>query len=149
MKTVADVLESGEYMAMVGADDSFPAENHKWMKVNFSVPKFDVSAGIDLKDGLKALGLTKIFEPLGNDFSPSVIRANAFDEPVYLAGIHQDTRVQIDEEGVAAASYIELNFGAGAAAPPDEIIDFVLDRPFLFVISKSEIPLFVGTVYCP
>ena len=148
-KTVDDVLRGGEYMAMVASDESFPDENHKWMKVNFSVPKFDVSAGIDLKEGLQALGLTKIFEPLGNDFSPSVLRANEFDEPVYLAGIHQDTRVQIDEEGVAAASYIELNFGAGAAAPPDEVIDFVLDRPFLFVISKQNIPLFAGTICRP
>ena len=58
-------------------------------------------------------------------------------------------RVKIDEKGVTAASYIELNFGAGAAEPPDEIIDFVLDRPFVFVVSREQIPLFVGTVNQP
>ena len=47
------------------------------------------------------------------------------------------------------SSYIELNFGAGAAEPPDEIIDFVLDRPFVFVVTKDQIPLFVGTVNTP
>ena len=57
--------------------------------------------------------------------------------------------MKIDEKGVTAASYIELNFGAGAAEPPDEIIDFVLDRPFVFAVTKSHIPLFVGKVNIP
>ncbi|MBQ4043690.1 MAG: hypothetical protein IJD06_06810 [Clostridia bacterium] len=47
-----------------------------------------------------------------------------------------------------AASYIEI-VGAGAAAPPDEIIDFILDRPFVFAVTKSQIPLFLGTVNRP
>ena len=143
-KTVDDVLRSGDYAAMISSE-AFPEENHKWMKVNLSVPQFDVSASVDLKAGLQKMGLTKIFEPLGNDFSPSVDS----ETPVYLDSIHQDTRVAIDEEGVTAASYILLDFGAGAAMPPDEIIDFVLDRPFLFAITESDIPLFVGTVNMP
>ena len=46
--------------------------------------------------------------------------------------------MQIDEEGVKAATYIEFP-GAGSAEPPEEIIDFVLDRPFLFVITNGNI----------
>ncbi len=144
-KTVDDVLSSGDYMNMITMNGEFPEENHKWMKVNLSVPKFDVSASTDLKAGLQKLGLTKIFEPVGNDFSPSIYS----DLPVYLDSINQDTRVSIDEEGVTAASYILLEFGAGAAMPPDEIIDFVLDRPFVFAICSDHIPLFVGTVNMP
>ena len=45
----------------------------------------------------------------------------------------------------AAATYIELP-GCGSAMPPEEIIDFVLDRPFLFVITKGNLPLFTGVV---
>lgn len=144
-KTVDDVLQSGDYMAMLTGSDAFPKDNHKPMKVNLSVPKFDISAGVDLEPALKKLGLTGIFDPLGNDFSASV---NS-EQPVYLDSINQDTRVTIDEDGVKAASYILLDFGAGAAAPPDEIIDFVLDRPFLFAITTDSIPLFVGTVNIP
>ena len=144
-KTVDDVLESGDYIGMITRNGEFPEENHKWMKVNLSVPKFDVSAGVDLKEGLQAMGLTKIFEPLGNDFSPSVNSTI----PVYLDSINQDSRVAIDEEGVTAASYILLEFGAGAAMPPDEIIDFVLDRPFVFAICSNSIPLFIGAVNNP
>ena len=38
----------------------------------------------------------------------------------------------------------------GAGAPPEEEIDFTLDRPFLFAITSDDgLPLFVGTVYQP
>jgi serpin B len=57
--------------------------------------------------------------------------------------------VTIDEDGVTAASYIILDFGAGSGPPPDEVIDFVLDRPFLFAIESQSIPLFIGTVNNP
>lgn len=149
-KTVDDVLSSEEYMTMLTMTYSYDDTEayRKWMKVNLSVPQFDVSSGIDLKEGLQNAGVTKVFDWTENGFS-STLESKTSDYPVYLGGIHQDTRVKIDEKGVVAASYIELNFGAGAAEPPEEIIDFVLDRPFVFAVTKSRIPLFVGTVNMP
>ena len=126
----------------------FPAENSKWMKVNLSVPQFDVSSSIDVKEGLMNMGITKVFDWTGSPFSSS-LESKTSGYPVYLNSINQETRVKIDEKGVEAASYIELDFGAGAAAPPDEVIDFILDRPFVFAITKSGVPLFVGTVNNP
>ena len=151
-KTVDDVLAGGEYAEMISQPSRYTEDgesNRKSMKVNLSVPQFDISASADLKEALRSAGLTNIFEPSGNDFSPSIIKANKNGDPVYLDSINQDTRVKIDEKGVVAASYIELNFGAGAAMPPDEIIDFVLDRPFIFAVTKSSIPLFLGVVNAP
>lgn len=147
-KTVDDVLSGGDYMNMVTLSEEFPEENQKWMKVNLSVPQFDVSSSIDLKEGLKNVGLTKVFDWTENGFASS-LQSKSSEYPVYLDSINQSTRVKIDEKGVTAASYIELGFGAGAAMPPDEIIDFVLDRPFLFAITKNQIPLFVGAVNTP
>ena len=144
-KTVDDVLRSGDYARMIVRSDAFPEENQKWMKVNLSLPKFDFTAEVDLKEGLQNMGLTKIFEREGNDFSPSIDS----EYPVYLDSINQSVRIAIDEEGVTAASYILLEFGAGAAAPPDEIIDFILNRPFVFAITSSNVPLFVGAVNLP
>jgi len=38
----------------------------------------------------------------------------------------------------------------GAGMPPQEEIDFVVDRPFLFVITGADsLPLFVGVVNQP
>ena len=147
-KTVDDVLSGGDYMNMVTLSDAFPEENKKWMKVNLSVPKFDVSSSVNVKEGLQQLGMSKIFDWTTNSFA-STMQSKTSEYPVYLDSINQDTHVKIDEKGVTAASYIELNFGAGAAEPPDEIIDFVLDRPFVFVVSREQIPLFVGTVNTP
>ncbi|RHO58079.1 hypothetical protein DW094_00440 [Ruminococcaceae bacterium AM07-15] len=38
----------------------------------------------------------------------------------------------------------------GNGTPPKEEVEFVLDRPFLFVITSNDgLPLFVGAVYRP
>ena len=97
-------------------------------RVNLSVPKFDVSSTVNLKDGLNKLGVTKVFDIENSDFS-----AITSDTPVYVSAVNQSARVEIDEKGVKAAAYIEIP-AAGAAMPPEEIIDFVIDRPFVFVI---------------
>jgi len=113
------------------------------MKVNLSVPKFDVASTQDLSDGLKAMGAEDVFTEHVAEFTKLTS-----DSPIYLTGANQSVRVQIDEEGVKAATYIEFP-GAGAAAPPEEIVDFVLDRPFLFVITNDRLPLFAGCVNNP
>ena len=138
--TVEDVLANGTYMDMVLSNTW---ENSKYMKVNLSVPKFDIASISDLSSGLKEMGMTSIFDPFEAEFSNLT-----WDSPLWLTGANQSVRVQIDEEGVKAATYIEIP-GAGSAEPPEEIIDFVLDRPFLFVITNGNVPLFVGCVNNP
>lgn len=140
-KTTADVLSDGSYGEMISSGSGEAGwQNKKYMKVNLSVPKFDISSAINLKDGLAEMGVTKVFDAESSDFS-----AITSDSPVYVTAVNQSARVEIDEKGVKAATYIEIP-GAGAAQPPEEIIDFVLDRPFLFVISKGNLPLFTGVV---
>ena len=138
--TTADVLADGEYMQMVLQQEW---ENEKWMKVNLSVPKFDVNSTINLKDGFEKMGVTDVFTEGTANFSEITA-----DMPIFLTAANQSVRVQIDEEGVKAAAYIEFP-GAGSPAPPEEIIDFILDRPFLFAITTANIPLFIGTVNNP
>ena len=68
---------------------------------------------------------------------------------VFLSSAKHAVRVAIDEEGVTAAAYTVM-MEAGAAEPPDEEIDFTLDRPFVFAITaRSGLPLFVGIVNAP
>ena len=140
-KTTADVLSDGTYGEMISLGDGEEGwQNKKYMKVNLSVPKFDISSTINLKEGLNKMGVTKVFDMESSDFT-----AITSDTPVYVSAVNQSARVEIDEKGVKAATYIEIP-GAGAAQPPEEIIDFVLDRPFVFVISKGNLPLFTGVV---
>ena len=143
-KTVDDVLAEGRYWDLLLPTNVIEGENSKYMKVNLSMPKFDVSSGGDISPMLKALGITDIFSLETSDFS-----AITSDSPVFVTSVNQAARVIADEQGVKAASYIEIP-GAGAAMPPEEIIDFVLDRPFLFVIADyNGIPLFAGVVNNP
>ena len=143
-KTPEDVLAEGEYLDLIMKSSEETAAQTKYMKVNLSVPKFDINVQADLKAGLQALGVTDVFSLQNADFS-----AITGDTPVYLTAVEQATRVAIDEDGVTAASYV-VPIGAGAAAPPEEIIDFVLDRPFVFVIASNYgLPLFAGTVNHP
>lgn len=153
-KTVDDVLANGQFMDMVTAgynretyEDNWT--DYKYMKVNLSVPKFDVSSQCNLKEGLEKLGITDVFDYFKADFSDAILSHDMDSEGhLHLAAVNQAARVKIDEQGVEAAVYLEIP-GAGAAAPPEEIIDFVLDRPFIFVISKSNLPLFTGVVNNP
>ena len=140
-KTTADILNSEVYGEMVSSSNKEDGwKNKKDMKVNLSVPKFDVSSTVNLKDGLNKMGVTKVFDMESSDFT-----AITSDTSVYVSTVNQSVRVETDEKGVKAATYIEIP-GAGSAMPPEEIIDFVLDRPFVFVISKGNLPLFTGVV---
>lgn len=140
-KTPADILKDGSYGDLISSDNGEDGwQNKKYLKVNLSVPKFDVSSTLNLKDGLSKMGVTKVFDIESSDFS-----AITSDTPVYASAVNQSARVEIDEKGVKAAAYVEIP-GDGEAMPPEEIVDFVLNRPFLFVISKGNLPLFTGVV---
>ena len=105
-------------------------ENKSSIRINLSVPKFDVSSKIDLASKMMELGITDCFDMEKADFSPLLTE----DLPVFLSSAEHGARVAIDEEGITAAAYTVM-MAAGAAPPPEEEVDFVLDRPFLFVIT--------------
>ena len=119
-------------------------ENRKNLIVHLSLPKFDISSQLTLDQSLQNLGLTDAFDPKTADFSPLT---NTPD--VFLSEIKHGTRIAVDEKGVTASAYTIIP-GAGAAMPPDEEIDFTLDRPFLFAVyGEDNLPLFVGIVNRP
>ena len=121
--TVQDLLDGGEAMAFLGAGGDW--ENRKDLTVNLSMPKFDLSAQTDLREGLdQAEGLA-------------------------VSQVKHGVRVAVDEEGVAAAAYTVMPVDGESAAPTEEV-DFVLDRPFLFCLTSADgLPLFAGTVANP
>lgn len=146
-KTTDDALSSDEMRRMLFEGYG----NSKYMLVNLSVPKFDIRASGDLKEDLQAMGVTDVFSPETADFSGTLYGHKGFGDNFapYFSAVNQATRVAIDEKGVTAASYIEIP-GAGAAEPPEEIIDFIVDRPFVFVVTnRYDVPLFAGVVNEP
>lgn len=121
-------------------------ENEKYLIVHLSLPKFDVTSRTDLTGGLKDLGVRDVFDTNVSDFSPLA----DLEDPVYLSKADHAARVSIDEDGAEGTAFTVLMMNTGAAAPPDEEVDFTLDRPFVFVIRGLDgLPLFVGIVNRP
>ena len=149
--TPEDILATGEVADFLSTlcNDSANWENSGTYFINLALPAFDVSSNLDLMDALQNLGLEDVLVPGVADFSPMMPEnALAVLKP-FLSGATQATRVITDEEGVEGASYVVIQ-GAGAAAPPDDEVDFILDRPFLFAVTgdTGEL-LFVGVVNHP
>ena len=142
--SVDDLLESGAALDfLIGAGEGVTS---KYAVVNLAVPKFDVVSDVDLCSGLQALGVTDAFDAARADFSALTEE----EIPAFVSRVQHAARVQIDEEGAVATAYTVVILGEGAAAPPEEEIDFVLDRPFLFVITDAQgLPMFVGVVNQP
>ena len=142
--TAAAVLQEGKAMDMIlGEDDS---AGQLSLRVNLSVPKFDATADLDLIEGLQELGIQKAMDYYEADFSAI---NNTLDGRMWLKRAQQGIRVSIDEEGLTGVAYT-LMVAPGDGMPSMEEVDFVLDRPFLFVVESPDgLPLFTGIVNNP
>lgn len=144
--TPEKLLSDGEAMDFLFTANKNEWENRKHLFVNKSIPKFDVSSQLELTKGLRELGVTDVFDPDASDFTPMTSDVEA---PIVLSRASHAARVVIDEEGCTAAAFTVIA-NAGATAPPDDEVDFILDRPFLFCITGiNGLPLFVGVVNVP
>lgn len=139
--TPEELLTSGAVDFLLSPESA----ESKFMTIDLSVPRFDVSADTELSAALHALGVTDVFDADTADFSP--LMDNADD--ISLSQAKHAARVAIDEEGVVAAAYTVM-VACGAAMPPDERVEFTLDRPFLFAVTgESGEILFAGIVNTP
>lgn len=141
-KSVQDVLSSDAYLTMTR--DQYAWEQRTGKKVNLSLPKFDISSKTDLIPGIKKLGVTDVFDWRTADMTPMTDTA-----ALYVDKIEHAVRVVIDEEGMLGAAYTVIDVPENCP-PPEEEVDFVLDRPFLFVVtSRDNLPLFTGVISQP
>ena len=141
---VEDLLSDKEVQNFIF--DHYEWENQKFLIVNQSIPKFDVVSDFSLISGLQNLGVKDVFSFAEANFTPLL---GDTELPLAVNEAKHAARVMIDEEGCTAAAFTVM-LAAGAARPPEEQVDFVLDRPFLFVINGQDgQPLFVGIVNQP
>lgn len=136
-----DLLASGHAMDMLLSDNV----QSTTIRVKLSLPKFDIISNTDLIPQLQQLGVTDVFGASA-DFSPLL---SSVDDNPYVDQVSHAARVTVDEKGVTAAAYTVIMVD-GAAPDAEEEMDFILDRPFLFVIeSRDGVPLFTGIVNQP
>lgn len=123
---VQEIFESGDYCNG---------------EVVFQVPKFKFDSSFDMIDTLKSLGIQSAFAS-GADFS------GITDGTAFISGVRQDTHIAIDEIGVEASAFTQIDY-AGAAMP-DGHADMILDRPFIYGITATDgTLLFAGVCQNP
>ena len=141
--TPSDLLSDSETMDFIVSGGDW--DKTKEMEIWFKTPKFDVSSQIGLNEGLQNLGVTDIFDQTKSDFSPMTTET----KNLAITNATHGARVMIDEDGCTASAYTAMLVGYGAPEKAERI-DFVLDRPFIFVVtSEVGLPLFVGVVNQP
>ena len=143
------LLQDAELMDFLLLRNKGAWAQQKTPLVHLTIPKLDVSSDLELSEGLQALGLTEVFDTKRSDFTPLT---RDVDELV-VSSVQHAARVKLDEEGCEAAAYTVIMVATEAAEieePEPEEIYFVLDRPFLFVLTNADgLPLFVGLVNHP
>lgn len=138
-----EIINDEEYMKLITSEDEWK-NKLDYILVNVKLPKFDIDSNLDLKNELKELGIDDIFST-DADFSPIIDD----ESEIFISAMNHNARVTIDEEGCEATAFTEVIF-AGAPMPPEDEVDFIANRPFIFVIeSGSGTPLFVGIVNNP
>ena len=102
-------------------------------EVHLSLPKFSLSYGGSLMDGLKVQGM-RIATGANADFS--AMCANA---PLYVSNVIQNVRIDVDEKGTSAAAVTAL-WMCGAAMPVEELefVEMKVERPFIIVIADMD-----------
>lgn len=108
-------------------------EHRKNCIVHMSVPKFNISYKTDLLDMLTVLGVTDSLDPKLSDFTPLTGDA----DEIYISRAEHAAMVEIDEHGVTGAAYTDIMLEGGAPEIEYEI-DFILDRPFMFIITGYD-----------
>lgn len=122
------------------AQDQYKKSKH--IRVNMSIPKFDIECKTDIMKNLKNLGITDVMDSSLADFSPLL----GDNSGAFVGKAEHGVRVMADEEGISAAAYTVI-LECGSAMPPDEIVDFTLDRPFAFAVTFDyNTILFAGIV---
>jgi serpin B len=101
-------------------------------KIRLELPRFKLEYKKELNDNLKALGATLPFDENQADFS------GIADEPngLYISKVVHQAVVEVNEEGTEAAAATGVVMMTRCAMV-DEPIDFICNKPFLFVIHEK------------
>jgi len=109
-------------------------------EVVLSMPRMEIQYRRRLNDDLMALGMKDAFDPTIANFS------KMSDDNLFVSSIEQVTSLKVDEEGTVAA--VVTYSGMDTAATPSGTVNFIMDRPFAFIIRDKQtgVVLFIGRI---
>lgn len=116
---------------------------HDVKDVVLHMPKFECESGGSLLEMLERLGVREAFDPLTAAFG----EMTDSPEKLYISKIIQAAKIICDEDGTEAAAATLAAMDEGGAMPAEDIIEFTVDRPFLYEIkTASGETLFMGVM---
>jgi len=105
-------------------------------EVVWKIPKFSFGSKLAMNDVLEKLGVNSAFSK-DADFS------GITDQTVFITDVRQETHIAIDENGVEASSFTQVDYTGSAL--PEGRADMILNRPFIYgITAKNGSLLFVG-----
>ncbi len=98
--------------------------------VYIQMPEFEIDNNINIKEMLKNMGVSNIFEPGEAELSPMLKEGYNY----YVSDIIQNTAISVDEKGTRAASVSSVSL---VRSIPEQK-KFIADRPFYYFLRDKE-----------
>ncbi len=102
--------------------------------VDIQFPSFKAGGDVSALKVLKAMGLEALFD--GEKANLSKINSDA-SPSLYVSQVAHQARVEVDEKGTKAAAATGVVVAVRGAARPVPHQEFIVNRPFLFGITKK------------
>jgi serine protease inhibitor len=114
--------------------------------LELTMPRFEVTAPLDLVPPLRALGMNDAFDQIRADFTGMLSEPRG--HRLFISAALHKAFVRVDEEGSEAAAATAIMMSDAAVHIPPKVR---ADHPFIWIIrdTKSGAVLFVGRVSDP
>uniref|UniRef100_A0A1I7V2B5 SERPIN domain-containing protein n=1 Tax=Caenorhabditis tropicalis TaxID=1561998 RepID=A0A1I7V2B5_9PELO len=125
--------------------------------VDVKIPKWKIESSFRLDESLQTLGIKQIFDPNRANFKNlasggfiSTLTKLLFNTPHLslrtLSQVAHKATIEVNEEGTdASGAMVQLRESVpNRKLPICNLIEFIADHPFLFVLVKDNHPIFMG-----
>jgi serine protease inhibitor len=120
------------------------------VKMDVVLPRWRMNLESSLNDPLREMGMADAFIGGRAALDAMLPAAYVAQEAPYVSTVLQKVFVEVNEEGTEAAA-VTMVAVAGRSLVKDMVVDFIVDRPFVFAIRDDQTGalLFVGQVNDP
>ncbi len=148
-ENILDLLsdEGRNFLIEDGTKEYIPEQGDGWMetvlKIDYSVPKFESIAKVDMKEVLTRMGLGDLFDWKKVRFNRPFGDRGA---SISVETAKQINHISFREDGTTATSLSFFSMAAGAPAPAEtDLWKVELNQPYVYVIRDGRgVPLYIG-----